>query len=513
MKLPAIGLNISKTLYKRFLETSGSCPTSDSIKAFKYLSGHFSRELPQLFTDNAPLSSVFLPAYTKLLSQDDQAFPKKLLRELFPKHNVVEISEIKASPLPQKNMKYAHGKYVDEILGKRSTRQTPKDWQLNRDDPSAVFSNPESKLDSDLCNMMSDDARRKYEQTENMHYVIEAFFQRVDMLHGVLTDERVFNTAPTDKETNLHDGGGLYLVIEPDGTKLWEMEYPSSADGHSTVFSLGDYPHVELTAARRKHCAIARFFTTHQMNSELVGLVQLVLDKHDLVELLLQNKMNATDPQNDKSTLNSELLHRIENLSKKINEAASQLGLQKEISKLQVQIDSDEEPDIPIPKWMAQLISDKFKKYHSKRILDKTSYSLDDAFGLAGKKRREEFDSTYVDTITAVNKAREIQWYFNLNFSTALTFAIQLLHNGNADSLQFTHADHSSICKEESRSNSQYPSYSEWCESKGYNLLANQSLRNEFLKYLESTDQNVKNEIEQAMKNPRKRNINVNVNQ
>ena len=39
-----------------------------------------------------------------------------------------------------------------------------------------------------------------------------------------LTDILVRNTKATNKRQTLFDGGGLYLVIEPSGSKLWRSK-------------------------------------------------------------------------------------------------------------------------------------------------------------------------------------------------------------------------------------------------------------------------------------------------
>jgi len=39
-----------------------------------------------------------------------------------------------------------------------------------------------------------------------------------------LTDIQVKNAKPKDKLYRLTDGGGLYLLINPDGAKYWRMD-------------------------------------------------------------------------------------------------------------------------------------------------------------------------------------------------------------------------------------------------------------------------------------------------
>ena len=50
--------------------------------------------------------------------------------------------------------------------------------------------------------------------------------------------------------SKLHDGGGLYLWVHPDGKKYWRLRY--KVDGKEKSLSLGVYPHTGLGAARAR---------------------------------------------------------------------------------------------------------------------------------------------------------------------------------------------------------------------------------------------------------------------
>ena len=65
-----------------------------------------------------------------------------------------------------------------------------------------------------------------------------------------LLDVTVRNAKPGDKDKRLNDGGGLYLLIKPDGAKWWRFDY--SIDGTRKTLSLGVYPVTGLADARRK---------------------------------------------------------------------------------------------------------------------------------------------------------------------------------------------------------------------------------------------------------------------
>lgn len=63
-----------------------------------------------------------------------------------------------------------------------------------------------------------------------------------------LTDAQVRNAKPTDRPQKISDGGGLYLLVTPSGTKLWRLAYQFV--GKQKTLSLGAYPTVSLSEAR-----------------------------------------------------------------------------------------------------------------------------------------------------------------------------------------------------------------------------------------------------------------------
>lgn len=64
-----------------------------------------------------------------------------------------------------------------------------------------------------------------------------------------LTDTAIRNAKPRDREYKLADGGGLYLLVTPAGSRLWRLKY--RAHGVEKKLSLGQYPTVTLADARR----------------------------------------------------------------------------------------------------------------------------------------------------------------------------------------------------------------------------------------------------------------------
>lgn len=65
-----------------------------------------------------------------------------------------------------------------------------------------------------------------------------------------LTDLRIRAEKPGEKPRKLADGGGLYLLINPNGGKWWRLKYRYG--GKEKLLSLGTYPEVSLREAREK---------------------------------------------------------------------------------------------------------------------------------------------------------------------------------------------------------------------------------------------------------------------
>ena len=66
-----------------------------------------------------------------------------------------------------------------------------------------------------------------------------------------LNATQVKQAKPGEKPYKLWDGGGLFLLINRNGSKYWRYEYRSG--GKEKVFALGVYPEVSLKQAREKH--------------------------------------------------------------------------------------------------------------------------------------------------------------------------------------------------------------------------------------------------------------------
>ena len=64
-------------------------------------------------------------------------------------------------------------------------------------------------------------------------------------------DTRIRNSKPATKAFRISDGRGLYLLVQPNGSKWWRFDYRRPTSGRNTL-SLGVYPDVPLKLARQR---------------------------------------------------------------------------------------------------------------------------------------------------------------------------------------------------------------------------------------------------------------------
>jgi integrase len=65
-----------------------------------------------------------------------------------------------------------------------------------------------------------------------------------------LTDTAIRKAKPADKPQKLTDGAGLYLLLNPNGSRWWRFDY--RFDGKRKTLSMGTYPETSLAGAREK---------------------------------------------------------------------------------------------------------------------------------------------------------------------------------------------------------------------------------------------------------------------
>ena len=65
-----------------------------------------------------------------------------------------------------------------------------------------------------------------------------------------LTELGLRKAKPSSKPKKLSDGGGLFILLHPSGSKYWRMKYRFM--GKEKLLALGVWPSVSLTEARKK---------------------------------------------------------------------------------------------------------------------------------------------------------------------------------------------------------------------------------------------------------------------
>lgn len=68
------------------------------------------------------------------------------------------------------------------------------------------------------------------------------------MKSTIKPDSTFRNAKPEAKPRKITDSGGLYLLVKPNGSKLWQMKY--QYHGKAKVLSFGPYPLISLVEAR-----------------------------------------------------------------------------------------------------------------------------------------------------------------------------------------------------------------------------------------------------------------------
>lgn len=65
-----------------------------------------------------------------------------------------------------------------------------------------------------------------------------------------LNDTMIRNAKPEAKPLKLFDGDGLYLLVQPNGSRWWRMKYYFR--GTEKTLSVGVYPEISLKQARER---------------------------------------------------------------------------------------------------------------------------------------------------------------------------------------------------------------------------------------------------------------------
>lgn len=92
-----------------------------------------------------------------------------------------------------------------------------------------------------------------------------------------LTDIQPRSAKPKDRPYKMADGGGLYLLINPDGAKYWRMDYRYS--GVRKTLAFGIYPQVSLAEARKRRDAARELLAADQDPAQVKRIEKAERDK------------------------------------------------------------------------------------------------------------------------------------------------------------------------------------------------------------------------------------------
>lgn len=97
-----------------------------------------------------------------------------------------------------------------------------------------------------------------------------------------LSDTSVRAAKPRAKDYKLFDGHGMFLLVRPNGTKLWRLKY--RIDGKEKLLSFGQYPEVTLKDARE---------ATQEARKLIIRGICPIEHKKTTKELLEAAKLNS----------------------------------------------------------------------------------------------------------------------------------------------------------------------------------------------------------------------------
>jgi len=128
-----------------------------------------------------------------------------------------------------------------------------------------------------------------------------------------LTDVAVRNAKTTDKQKTLFDGGGLYLLVKPCGSRLWNFKY--SYLGKPKLMSFGSYPEVSLAEARHARLEARKLLTRDIDPSEFrkkhkALKKELIANTFELVAREWHHKFSSAGKWSP--THSADILHRLE---------------------------------------------------------------------------------------------------------------------------------------------------------------------------------------------------------
>ena len=87
------------------------------------------------------------------------------------------------------------------------------------------------------------------------------------MATDFLKDVNVRNAKPEDKPYKMSDGGGLFLLVHPNGGKYWRYRY--SWQGKEKLLAFGVYPEISLADARERRAEARKLLANNKNPSDI----------------------------------------------------------------------------------------------------------------------------------------------------------------------------------------------------------------------------------------------------
>ncbi|EKS4614611.1 tyrosine-type recombinase/integrase [Salmonella enterica] len=92
-----------------------------------------------------------------------------------------------------------------------------------------------------------------------------------------LTDKQARSAKPSDKPYKLADTLGLYLLVKPNGSRIWYLKY--RFEGKESRVSFGSYPETSLALAREKRDATKRILKSGLNPSQQRRAEKVIVDE------------------------------------------------------------------------------------------------------------------------------------------------------------------------------------------------------------------------------------------
>lgn len=126
-----------------------------------------------------------------------------------------------------------------------------------------------------------------------------------------LNDSKIRNLKPSAKPFKVSDSHGLYLLVNPGGSRLWYLKYPINRK--ESRLGLGSYPDVSLADARQQRDGIRKLLAqninpAHQRSAERATSSPEKTFKHVALEW---HKSNRTWSENHAARLLASMSNHI----------------------------------------------------------------------------------------------------------------------------------------------------------------------------------------------------------